>query len=73
MIIYLATKWLKLVGNAARDNKKAKIISRHLLLSIRNNEELGKLLVGVTIAHGGVLPNINPMLLPKMTGKSCNC
>ncbi|KAI5397719.1 hypothetical protein KIW84_063514 [Lathyrus oleraceus] len=27
--------------------------------------ELGKLFAGVTIAHGGVLPNINPMLLLK--------
>ncbi|KAI3775764.1 hypothetical protein L1987_45517 [Smallanthus sonchifolius] len=26
---------------------------------------LGKLLAGVTIDHGGVLPNINPVLLPK--------
>ncbi|AQK79356.1 Histone H2A [Zea mays] len=45
--------------------KKTRIIPRHLLLAIRNNEELGKLLGGVTIAHGGVLPNINPVLLPK--------
>jgi histone H2A len=36
-----------------------------VLLAIRNDEELGKLLAGVTIAHGGVLPNINPVLLPK--------
>ncbi|VAH19980.1 unnamed protein product [Triticum turgidum subsp. durum] len=34
-------------------------------LAIRNDEELGKLLAGVTIAYGGVLPNINPVLLPK--------
>ncbi|EMS53369.1 Protein H2A.6 [Triticum urartu] len=27
--------------------------------------ELGKLLAGVTIAHGGVIPNINSVLLPK--------
>ncbi|XP_076952927.1 histone H2A-like [Bidens hawaiensis] len=31
--------------------------------------ELGKLLCGVTIAHGGVLPNINPVLLPKRTSE----
>nr|GEU68566.1 histone H2A [Tanacetum cinerariifolium] len=37
------------------------------LLAIRNDKELGKLLSGVTIAHGGVLPNINPVLLPKKT------
>lgn len=58
---------MELAGNAARDNKKTRIIPRHVLLAIRNDEELGKLLSGVTIAHGGVLPNINPVLLPKKT------
>lgn len=56
-----------MAGNAARDNKKNRISPRHLLLAVRNDEELGKLLAGVTIAHGGVLPNINPVLLPKKT------
>lgn len=56
---------LELAGNAARDNKKNRINPRHLLLAVRNDEELGKLLQGVTIASGGVLPNINPVLLPK--------
>ena len=54
-----------MAGNAARDNKKTRINPRHLLLAVRNDEELGKLLSGVTIASGGVLPNINPVLLPK--------
>ncbi|MBA0706825.1 hypothetical protein Golax_018911, partial [Gossypium laxum] len=58
-----------LAGNAARDNKKNRIIPRHVLLAVRNDEELGKLLAGVTIAHGGVLPNINPVLLPKKNEK----
>ncbi|CAL0324956.1 unnamed protein product [Lupinus luteus] len=67
---YLAAEVLELAGNAARDNKKNRIIPRHVLLAVRNDEELGKLLAGVTIAHGGVLPNINPVLLPKKTGAS---
>lgn len=54
-----------MAGNAARDNKKSRIIPRHLQLAIRNDDELGKLMHGVTIASGGVLPNINPVLLPK--------
>ncbi|MCL7050690.1 hypothetical protein MKW94_029919 [Papaver nudicaule] len=62
---YLAAEVLELAGNAARDNKKNRIIPRHILLAVRNDGELGKLLAGITIAHGGVLPNINPVLLPK--------
>jgi hypothetical protein len=33
----------------------------------KGNEELNKLLGGVTIASGGVLPNIHAVLLPKKT------
>ncbi|KAK2982022.1 hypothetical protein RJ640_013232 [Escallonia rubra] len=40
---------------------------RNMKLAIRNDEELGKLLQEVKIASGGVLPNINPFLLPKKT------
>jgi len=62
---YLAAEILELAGNAARDNKKSRIIPRHLQLAVRNDEELNKLLSGVTIAQGGVLPNIQTSLLPK--------
>jgi histone H2A len=34
-------------------------------LAVRNDEELNKLLGSVTIAQGGVLPNIHSVLLPQ--------
>ncbi|XP_069825082.1 late histone H2A.L3-like [Dendropsophus ebraccatus] len=66
---YLCAEVLELSGNAARDNKKSRILPRHIQLAVRNDEELAKLFGGVTIAEGGVLPNIQAILLPKKTAK----
>lgn len=60
---------LELAGNAARDNKKNRIVPRHMQLAVRNDDELSKLLGSVTIANGGVLPNIHQTLLSKTTVK----
>eukprot|EP01097_Dermamoeba_algensis_P005595 TRINITY_DN3553_c0_g1_i1.p1 TRINITY_DN3553_c0_g1~~TRINITY_DN3553_c0_g1_i1.p1 ORF type:complete len:154 (-),score=44.14 TRINITY_DN3553_c0_g1_i1:291-752(-) len=62
---YLTAEVLELAGNAARDTKKKTIAPRHVTLGVKNDEELNKLLNHVTIAAGGVLPNIHAILVPK--------
>ena len=64
---YLCAEILELAGNASRDNKKRRIAPRHILLAVKNDEELNILLAGVTISEGGVIPNIQASLLPKKT------
>ena len=67
---YLSAEILEMAGKAARDNRKTRIIPRHLQLAIQSDEELNKLLGGVTIAQGGVLSYIQSALLPKKTGST---
>ena len=47
----------------SRENKKSRIIPRHITLAVKNDEELNNFLGGVTIAAGGVLSNIHTVLL----------
>ncbi|XP_065218116.1 late histone H2A.2.2-like [Planococcus citri] len=66
---YLVAEVAEIAGNAARDNSKKRITPRHLMLAVKNDEELSALLQGVTFAEGGVMPNIHRSLLPPKTEK----
>lgn len=63
---YLTAELLELAGNVAKEQKKQRVIPRHIFLAARHDEELNKYLAKVTFPSGGVMPNINPALLPKM-------
>ena len=67
---YLAAEVLELAGNAARDNQPRRNIPRPIQRAVRTDEELNKLLGGVTIASGGVLPNVHAVLIPKKSAKA---
>ncbi|NXR65318.1 H2A2 protein, partial [Rhadina sibilatrix] len=64
---YMAAEVLELAGNAARENKKSRILPRHIQLAVSNDDELNKFFACVTIPQGGVMPNIHSQLLPKKT------
>ena len=67
---YVAAEILELAGNAAKEQKKQRIIPRHIQLAIRNDEELNKFLGKATIASGGVLPYIHTQLIQGKKGKA---
>ena len=66
---YIVAEVLELAGNAAKDNKKLRIIPRHIQLAVRNDDELNSFFGNAIIAAGGVLPNIHSSLLPAKKGK----
>mmetsp|Transcript_1355 Transcript_1355/g.4873 ORF Transcript_1355/g.4873 Transcript_1355/m.4873 type:complete len:246 (+) Transcript_1355:177-914(+) len=69
---YMVAEVLELSGNAARDNKKVRIIPRHILLALLNDEELNKFCRNVCIVEGGVIPNIHSVLLPPKSHKQAS-
>nr|P06898.3 RecName: Full=Histone H2A type 2 [Xenopus laevis]AAA49762.1 histone H2A [Xenopus laevis]CAA26810.1 unnamed protein product [Xenopus laevis] len=67
---YLTAEILELAWERLPEITKRPVLSPGTCNSLCNDEELNKLLGGVTIAQGGVLPNIQSVLLPKKTESS---
>uniref|UniRef100_A0A8C3MGJ2 Histone H2A n=1 Tax=Geospiza parvula TaxID=87175 RepID=A0A8C3MGJ2_GEOPR len=60
---YVTAEVLELAGNAAHENRKTRILPRHIQLAVRNDYELNKLFACVTIPQGGQGEESRHMLL----------
>lgn len=69
---YCVAEILELAGNACKDNHRKTISPRHVLLAVRNDEELSQLCAHVTVARGGVVPHIHQSLLPEKKKKKAS-
>ncbi|KAI4978923.1 hypothetical protein ZWY2020_015676 [Hordeum vulgare] len=61
---YLAAEVTAIVDRAGAGRQRGQGQQEEPRRAAPPDQELGRLLGGVTIAHGGVVPNINPVLLP---------
>ena len=64
-IEYCTSELLELATKVATRTKKTTLKPRHIALAVRNDDELNKLLASVTIAAGGVVPNVHPAIAKK--------
>ena len=67
---YLVSELLEISGNIAEEGGKKRINNRHLLLAVRNDDELRKMFNDIVIHEGGVLPHIESALTGKKGGKA---
>jgi histone H3/H4 len=65
---YITAEVLELSGNAARDNRRGRINTRHMFLAISNDEELNKIF-SKSVMGSNVTPNIQRVLLPNPYGR----
>lgn len=59
---YLAAEVFELAGNVARDQGYKRINPRAILLALKNDEELSKVVSDAIVLGGGVLPTVDPIL-----------
>lgn len=64
---YLTAELVELAGIISQENRRQRIVPRHILMAIKRDDEFNMLLKDVTISYGGVMSYINPVLLPKPT------
>ncbi|XP_037458224.1 histone H2A-beta, sperm-like [Triticum dicoccoides] len=70
VISFSLIQTLQPADNATRDNKKNRIVPRHIQPAVCNDEELSRLLCAFTIADDGMMSGIHTVLLPKKADKA---
>lgn len=65
IIEYVTSEILELAGNTAKEGNKNRITPKHIQQAVRTDEELNKYFAHVTIAGGGVVPQVHVAALPK--------
>ena len=67
---YICSEVLELAGNECELAKRQRIVPRHIMLGIKNDSELNKLLgKNCDFSESGVVPNIHKSILPGKKGK----
>ena len=62
VIEYILGDVIEIASFAARDQKRQTIKPRHIMLAIRNDDELSSLLCDVIVPGAGVLPDFYSLL-----------
>ena len=65
---YICSEVLELAGNITQEANKKRIVPRHIMLAIANDEELTKIINKPIFHESGVAPNIEAKLLQKKKG-----
>jgi len=71
---YICSEIIELAGNEAQGHKKQRIAPRHVMLAIRNDPELNKLIGhNADFAESGVVPNIHKAVSGNKKGAKGKC
>ena len=65
VVEYLVAETIELAGNIAADNKRKRIVPRHIHLAVRSDTELSNVFKNAIIPQSGVIPLIHTALLPR--------